>query len=149
MLREEERSQMKSKSSGRRQDWLTPLSKYSDLQFVKLIDDGTLSITLNGGALGQQESFYFKWHRFCAYRNTLEEHGGVPWHLSDEQKLSGCTHLVTDSSWISYMREGDDLVDLLHPNANHYVICSGDYVTEIISNVEPEIFQMPVTMTDE
>jgi hypothetical protein len=90
--------------------WATPLSDCKDAQFVRLVDDGELSIVVNIGTSEHNDCYHIRWVKFASYRNTMEEHG-VPW-CSEEQnlKVSGCSHLVLDSPWIADMRDGDDLL---------------------------------------
>lgn len=123
-----------------REDWHTPISGTYFVELVKLIDDGALSITFFVTTEEKQNLYYrFRWHEFCAYRNTLEEHR-LPWNYRTETKSqSQPTNIVRNSSWIAELREGNDLLDILQSGVRHYVIGNATYTTEIISNQEPEI----------
>ena len=136
---------MEAHSRGRRKDWHTPLSKLRGVGFVSLTDGrsfGGLSIVFGGDYPEEQnERYCFKWTDFCAYRNTLEEHR-LPWDLEQERSPSGATNMVEDSQWISELREGNDLLEMLQPNLKHYVIGNSSYQTEVISNTEPEIIKL-------
>lgn len=128
-------------SLGKWADWKTSLSGKS-LVFRQLVDDGkslVIRMQVYDGAEPGTE-YNFEWTEFCAYRNTLEEQR-LPWDLDNEPYSSsfGPTHEVSDSAWIAELRFGNDLFDLLHPAARHFVIGTGDYWTEIISNQEPTI----------
>jgi hypothetical protein len=122
---------------GRRLDWFTPLSGAKSVGFQSLIDDGK-SLTLTVVAFGHR-TFIFRWYEFCAYRNTLEEHR-LPWDLDTTGDAeSRPTALVDDSHWIAELRDGNDLMEILHPNARHYAIGSDLYTTEVIATADPEI----------
>jgi hypothetical protein len=119
--------------------WRTPLSKYRFLQFETLTDNGTLSIIAKGNSEHEASPIRcrFNWNYFLAYRNKPEEHGDRFDLVDDED--SGATFIVADSQWFREESEGDGLAEINHSGALHYVILTGDYQTEILSNVQPEV----------
>jgi hypothetical protein len=124
---------------GIRTNWKTPVSQYKNLQFFKLIDDGQLRIFVSGYPSDVEKLYCFKWTKFFAYRNLIEE-AGLPWTYDAEQlKVSGPTHTVEQSEWLQQLSLKNDMLNVLNAGAIHYVICSDDYVTEVISSGHPEI----------
>lgn len=127
---------------GDRQDWITPVSGFRFLSFESLIDNGKLEITVANGSVNDGRSYCFKWNRFYAYRNTLEEHG-LPWDLDTSgSSKSGNTNKVLNSLWISSIREVDGYLDMLEENAQHFVIYTTDYVIEVMASSEPDITEL-------
>ena len=125
---------------GQHKSWRTSVSEYKRAHFVRLVDQDNLTIIIN--VEDSPKCFCFKWHDFMGYKNTLEEHG-IPWKYSEfDLRDGGCTHMVDPSPWLSDLRSGNDLLDILAPNAKHFVILTSLYVTEVISNQEPEIFEI-------
>jgi hypothetical protein len=126
------------KSTDSRQHWLTAVSDCSSLAFIELTCRRNLELVVDGGELGRVEKFRFVWKEFFSYKVTLEEHG-VPWPCSTQDTKWGCTNKVLNSSWLASLKDGDGYVDLLHPDAEHFVVITSDYVIEVISNQDPEI----------
>jgi hypothetical protein len=125
---------------GKRLDWQTAVSHIRFLRFVSIVDNGHLAITVESPDNEESKLYTFTWKKFFAYRNILEENG-VPWDLQQDihPGLSGCTHKIDDSPWIAEMKARGDYLELLHPSAEHFVFCTSDYVTEVVSGYQPDV----------
>lgn len=132
---------------GKRKDWLTALSGHGLLYFVKLVVERDLLIVVE---LEKAEPWFcFRWNEFVAYTCAKEEYA-VPWDVDGtNSSSSGCTHMVDNSSWIQELKTGTGLLDLRSPNLKHFVIVSDEYVVQIISSEEPEIFERAPDTTNE
>lgn len=128
-----------------RKDWQTPIAEM-DVAFLRLLDDVELGLSIFFAeeiTLDQPPVHYcFRWKRFVAYRNIVEE-ACMPWDMqTNPRRQDGSyptTNIVEASSWIAELRMFGDSMDFHYPGVRHYVILNSSYSTEVISNVEPEI----------
>ena len=115
--------------------WETPVSDVQGLMMVSLVDDGTLTITLEDE---RNRRFQFRFSNYPVYRNILEEYRTKLWDLvKGMQGPLGQTWLVLDSPWIASLQEAEPLLEIHSPNLKHYVVCTGDDVIEVLSNEKP------------
>jgi len=124
--------------------WQTPLSDGPNLQFVSLKDDEALILIVNKTSQYPQFiSYQITWPSYCAYRNQWEELGPA-WSVWDQSSpTTGCTNIVLNSGWIACMRERSPyFMETLWPKVKHFVISTGDFITEILSEDEPSIIQI-------
>jgi len=117
----------------------TPVCALEYLNLVEVRDNGSvLTIIVESGTFEQRSRFQFAWPKYCAYRST-DEAQFIAWDLDLNDSNWQHTHLVRDSLWIADLMEGNDLLEFHYPGIQHFVICTMDYVTEILSHVNPEI----------
>lgn len=118
--------------------WDTPVTGLSELNFGGLSDDGKkVAITVRNS----QVTVRFEWDDYCAYKVTLEEQH-IPFDPLDaraDHSLNSAT--VTSSKWISELRNGNELLDILQPGLKHFVISTSEYWIEILSKKSPTIIQ--------
>jgi hypothetical protein len=130
---------MSKSERGKRQDWQTPVWEFSSLGLGQLRDEGgDLSITLDAYKAEQAGKFEFIWQRYCAHRTT-DEGQFLPWDLDPEDSQWHHTHKVINSQWISYLSHSNDLLAILYPKLQHFVIATSDYWIEVLSEQEPVI----------
>jgi hypothetical protein len=130
---------MVRQTSARRVRWTTPISDERQVQFLSLTCDELLTVSFKIPTdVGYQPIYKFIWRNFCAFRN-IDEELYLPWSFEESPIDWSFTNTVDDSEWLAELRRGNDLLEVHHANAKHFVILSGDYVTEIISTAEPVI----------
>ncbi len=118
--------------------WPTLVSNLGNFDFVELRQQKRLQIFFQTFADGKGQIFLFEWERYCAFRNVEEEQG--PRFDFATDTLPGLnTYVNQTSSWVSDIRKDNDLLELCHPNVEHFVIFSSCYITEVISAEQPKI----------
>lgn len=126
-------------------NWKTPASIWKCITYVRLVDDGALAITLEGGDFSTDPNYNpkytFKWNRFYAYKRTKDDID-LPWDRTVYPAEGGayeCFHLINNSSWIGSWNRRTGYLEVHFPGARHYVILTEESTFEVISNHEPEV----------
>ncbi|MEX1255946.1 MAG: hypothetical protein WEE64_16570 [Dehalococcoidia bacterium] len=110
------------------------------MAMVSLVDDGELSVTVQGIRDPEARRLRFTFSRFPAYRNIMEEYRLELWErLSGTQDQLGRTLIVADSPWVAALREKEPLLGVHRPTLVHYVICTEDDVVEVLAPDPPEM----------
>ena len=108
---------------------------------VSLVDEGCLSITLEGPREKGRPRWRIVFDGFVpGYRNLLEEFRLELWeHLELTHQRCGNTFTVTNSPWIVYLREKEGVFDSVYSEIDHYVVLTEDDVIEVLSPTKPKI----------
>jgi hypothetical protein len=121
--------------------WETPVSNEPLLSMVSLFDDGEKLTIVIDGTSNKHVRFVFT--DYPAYRNIQELYRTELWGKLYRKNL-GSTLIISKAEWIESLRRTDKLVDVYHPNAVHYLICTEDGCVEILTNQPPEISEMEI-----
>src|ERR1700677_2203242 len=124
----------RSNIRGKREHWQTPVCAFEWLNLSELRDDGhSLEILVKYYGNGQSWCFKFIWERYTAYRSTYAV-DYTAWDFDPNDSDWHNTHKILNSGWVSALEENYD-ADYEFPNLQHFVLCTSDYVTEILSEV--------------
>jgi hypothetical protein len=126
------------------QRWETPVSDWTRILLVYLVDDGALSILLEQTGRPGHRRFMIRFPRFIAYRNILEEYRLELWkrfHCGPELGL-GSTWIVTNSSWAASVVAQYPIID--SKEVTHYFIGTEDDVIEVLATATPELSEAPM-----
>ncbi|MBA2339038.1 MAG: hypothetical protein H0V88_01470 [Pyrinomonadaceae bacterium] len=121
--------------------WETPVSNERLLSMVSLIDDSEILTIVIDGLPNKRIRFVFT--DYPAYRNIQELYRTELWNKLYRKNL-GITLIIPKSEWIESFRQSKELLDVYHPNAVHYMICTDDGCVEVLSNEPPEITEIGI-----
>jgi len=121
--------------------WETPVSHECLLSIMSLTDDGEKLTIVVGGLPNKHIRFVFT--DYPAYRNIQELYRTELWNKLYQKNL-GSTLIVSESEWVESFRQSKELLDVYHPNAVHYMICTDDGCVEVLSNEPPEISEIGI-----
>jgi hypothetical protein len=121
--------------------WETPVSNERLLSMVSLIDDSEILAIVIDGLPNKRIRFVFT--DYPAYRNIQELYRTELWNKLYRKNL-GITLIIPKSEWIESFRQSKELLDVYHPNAVHYMICTDDGCVEVLSNEPPEITEIGI-----
>ncbi len=130
--------------------WDTPVSNLKSIAMVSLIDDGSLTITLEDlrDPKRKQWSFFFK--SAPVYFNLMEEFRGEMWgEINKTGEKLGWTVMYPNSTWHKMLKESDDMLETLRPNLEHYQIATEDDVIDILSENAPIIKELKHASKDD
>jgi len=86
--------------------------------------------------------YKFHWQGHCyAYRSTYSE-DYVAWDIDPNESEWHNTHKILNSGWVADLEKDHDPNDF--PKLHHFVLCTSDYVIEVLSEEEPLIQQWVV-----
>ena len=123
--------------------WETPLSDIRGLQMVSLIDDGQLTITLEDLRDEERKRWSVIFEKAPVYQNILEEFRMELWsNLKIVDDNLGWTLKYPNSPWHKKLIKNEDLLELYHPNLEHYQIITEDDVIDVLSENSPVITQI-------
>jgi hypothetical protein len=125
---------------GQREHWQTPVCDYPWLILRELqVHSSKLEIEVYYHAENQSRCFKFIWEEHYAHRSTNAA-AYLAWDLDTDESNWRNTHKILNSGWLSELvKNHDNNYDF--PILQHFVLCTADHVTEILSEVEPLIKQ--------
>lgn len=116
--------------------WDTPVSDAGSLRMVSLVDDGTLTITLEDAHSEHRDRWRFTFPRVVGYLNLLEEYRTV---MPGKPPWPGWTVQVHDSPWSAYLLRTESMLELHYPHVQHYQIRTEDDVIDVLTEGPPAI----------
>lgn len=126
--------------------WDTPVSDTELLNMVSLTHgDGPLKIVLEGLQDPERRRYCIEFEWTPAYRNIQEQYRLSFWDQlpkGEERRKLGNTYIIPNSKWIESFQGHEPIFELDVDKYRHYMICTVDDVIEVITQVQPEIYEV-------
>ena len=126
--------------------WDTPVSDAKSPSMVSLTHiNGAFKIVLEDVRDSERRRYCIEFEWVPAYRNIQEQFRMSLWNQlpkGEERRKLGSTYIIPNSKWIESFCGYEPIFELDVDKYKHYMICTIDDVVEVITQVQPKIYEV-------